>query len=47
MPLAALTNKVKAMSSVRTGNFRHASEVPLVAENCRWQALHLNSRRHR
>jgi hypothetical protein len=47
MPLAALTNKQKAMSSVRTGSFRHASEVPLVAENCRWQALHLNSRRHR
>jgi hypothetical protein len=45
--LAALTNTLKAISSVRTGNFRHASEVPLVAENCRWQALHLNSRRHR
>ena len=33
MPLAALTNKLTAMSSVRTGSFRHASEVPLVAEN--------------
>src|SRR5208282_3458040 len=47
MPLAALTNKLKAISSVRTGSFRYASEVPLVAENCRWQALHLNTRRHR
>ena len=46
-PCGAGRHSLKAMSSVRTGSFRHASEVPLVAENCRWQALHLNSRRHR
>ena len=40
-------NKLKAISSVRNGSFRYASEVPLVTENCRWQALHLNRRRDR
>ena len=35
------------VNRVRNGSFRQASKFPLVAENCRWQALHLKTRRHR
>ena len=34
------------VNRVRNGSFRQASKFPLVAENCRWQALHLKTRRH-
>src|ERR1700724_2538697 len=34
------------VNRVRNGSFRQASKFPLVAENCRWQVLHLKTRRH-
>ena len=45
--LGGIDEQAEAISSVRNGSFRYASEIPLVAENCRWQALHLNRRRDR
>ena len=39
--------QTEGLSRVRSGSFRQASKFPLVAENCRWQALHLKTRRNR
>jgi hypothetical protein len=42
-----VTEPTEGLNRVRNGSFRQASKFPLVAENCRWQALHLKTRRHR
>jgi hypothetical protein len=42
-----VTEPTGGLNRVRNGSFRQASKFPLVAENCRWQALHLKTRRHR
>ena len=45
-PIAS-ANETEGLSRVRNGSFRQASKFPLVAENCRWQAMHLKTRQHR
>ena len=46
--LGGVDEQAESHSSARTGSFRHASEVPLVAENAAsGMSCDLNNRRHR
>ena len=45
--LGGVDEQTEGLSRVRNGSFRQASKFPLVAENCRWQALHLKTQQHR